>query len=221
MSLPLPSAGGTRALRRATLAAVLVASVAPFAAACGAGSTAQTQEVKPDSVATTVGDIEIQNAYILTEPQGSGAAAVSARVFNNSTQAQQLTSITVEGAAQPVKLAGPNGSSGPVTVPAGGSITLGGQGNPSAMLASDTGVVDGNFQTTVFSFSRSGQVTVTPGVVPADHYFSGYGPTAPASAPAASGRPSAHPSGSAGAPASGAPHTSTSPSGKPSTSTKP
>jgi hypothetical protein len=188
-------------LRRGALAAVLVVTIAPLAAACGTGSDPQTMEVKPDSVATSVGDVEIQNAFILTEPQGAGAgspAAVTARVFNNGSTAQQLTSISIQGVSTPVTLTSADGSSGPLTIPAHGSITLGGQGNPSAQLPDSSGVVDGDFQNTVFDFSRTGQVAIAPSVVPAERYFSSYGPSITATpAAGATGLPSANPSGSA------------------------
>jgi hypothetical protein len=204
-------------LRRGALAAVLAVTIVPLAAACGTGSDPQTLEIKPDSVATSVGDVSIQNAYIVTEPQGagSGPAAITARVFNNGDAAQTLDSISVQGASGQVTIAKADGASGPLTIPAHGSVTLGGKGNPSAQLADSTGVVDGDFQNTVFDFSRTGQVAIAPSVVPAKQFFSSYGPTAPASpsptggaafpSTSASGSPSGSPVGLA----SGSPSAST------------
>ncbi len=190
----------SRSLRRGAVAAVLALTVVPFAAACGAGSDSQTLQVKPDSVATSVGNIKVQNAFIITEPNGTGPAAVTARIFNNGSSPEQLTGITVEGAAQQVKLTGTDGKSGSITIPANGSLTLGGSGNPTAILSSSQGVVPGNFQSTVFNFSSTGQVSLAPQVTPATHYFQPFGPgiEVTPSAPA-SGVPSAHPSGSASA----------------------
>ncbi len=203
----------SRSLRRGALAAVLAVTIAPLAAACGAGSDPQTLEVKPDSVATTVGDVEILNAFIITEPQGAtGPAAITARVFNNGTTAQQLTGISVQGASAPVTLTAANGKTGPLTIPAGGSVTLGGSGNPTAELTNSQGVTAGNFQNTVFAFSRTGQVHIAPSVVPAERYFKTYGPGVQVS-PSASGAPSANPSGSASP--------SGLPSASPTTSAKP
>lgn len=209
----------SRSLRRGVLAAVAALTIAPLAAACGTGDHPQTLEVKPDSVATTVGDIQIQNAYIITEPQGSGPATVTAKVFNNSTSAQKLTAIAVHGATAQVTLTAADGTTGPLTIPAQGSITLGGSGNPSAALADSKGIALGNMQSTIFDFSASGQVAVAPSVVPATHYFSAFGPSitaTPSGGP--SGSPSTGPSGSATplGSASGSP----SASGKPAKSAK-
>jgi hypothetical protein len=210
-------------LRRGALAAVLAVTLVPLAAACGTGDDPQTLEVKPDSVATTVGDVAIQNAYIITEPKGTGPAAVSARVFNNGTSAQQLTAIAVQGASSPVTLTGPDGKSGPLTIPAGGSVTLGGKGNPSATLSSSQGVVVGNLQNTVFRFSSTGDVSIAPSVVPAVSYFSVYGPSVtatPSVGTSASGAPSGSPSGAPSGSASANPSSSAT-AGKAAKTTKP
>lgn len=193
----------SRSLRRGALAAVAALSIAPLAAACGAGQDPQTLEVKPDSVATTVGAIEIQNAFIITEPSGSGAAVVTGRVFNNSMSAQQLTSVTVQGATGQVKLTGADGKAGPITIPANGSVTLGGKGNPVAELSDSKGVALGSFQRTVFDFSSTGQVAIDPSVVPAERYFAPFGPGADVS-PSVSAPPSVVPSDTPSAPASNA-----------------
>ena len=55
-------------LRRGALAAsAIVFSIASLAA-CGAGGDAQTLEIKPDNAATKVGDLKVQNALIITQP---------------------------------------------------------------------------------------------------------------------------------------------------------
>ncbi len=203
----------SRSLRRGALAAVLAITIAPLAAACGAGSSPQTLEIKPDSVAASVGSIQIENAFIVTEPKGGGPAAITARVFNNGSTAQQLTSITVHGATSPVKLTGRDGTPGPVTIPGGSAITLGGKGNPSAELASDGGIVAGDFQHTVFDFSHTGQVSLSPSVVPAARYFQPFGPIVMASPSASASAPAAGASGAPAPSASGAPSASASTAG--------
>ncbi|MFB7505704.1 DUF461 domain-containing protein, partial [Streptomyces broussonetiae] len=55
-------------LRRGALAAsAIVFSIASLAA-CGAGNDSQTLEIKPDNAATKVGNIKVQNALIITQP---------------------------------------------------------------------------------------------------------------------------------------------------------
>ncbi|MGX5188927.1 copper chaperone PCu(A)C [Streptomyces avermitilis] len=187
-------------LRRGALAAAAIAFSIASLAACGAGNNAQTLEVKPDNAATSVGDIMVQNALVITQPdpKATGPAVVSATLFNNGRTAQTLDSISVEGDGT-AELTPAKGK-GKVTVPAGGSVVLGGKGNASAALASPgADVKTGNAQKVTFSFSKTGDVSLRAFVVPAESYFSKWGPSQIPAAP--------------GATASGTATATTSPSG--------
>ncbi|WP_435602290.1 DUF461 domain-containing protein [Streptomyces sp. bgisy130] len=205
----------SRSLRRGVLAATVLSLSIATLSACGAGNDAQTLEVKPDNAATSVGDIKIQNANVITQPEvdAKGPAVVSATVFNSGTKDQKLTALSVDGTGQTAKLAPADHGSGPITVPAGGSVVIGGEGNPSAVLASGREAVqDGNAQPLTFKFSSTGQVRINAYVVPAKNYFEGYGPSkvpSPSGSPSASGsgKPSGKPSGSASPSGSGEPTT--------------
>ncbi|MFF3503591.1 DUF461 domain-containing protein [Streptomyces sp. NPDC003247] len=177
-------------LRRGALAASALAFSIATLAACGAGNDAQTLEIKPDNAATTVGDIKLQNVVVITQPdpESTGPAAVSATVFNNSDAAQTLESITVEGVDEPVEIKPAKGD-GELTVPAGGSVVIGGADNASAVLPGGSEAVqDGNAQKVTFTFSETGAVSLRAFVVPAESYFTEWGPsevpTAPESASA-------------------------------------
>jgi copper(I)-binding protein len=189
-------------LRRGALAAAAIAFSIASLAACGAGSKAQTLEIKPDNAATSVGDIKIQNAVVITqpEPESTGPAAVSATLFNSGRTAQTLDSIKVEGIDRPATLKPAKGS-GPLTVPAGGSVILGGKGNASAVLESSREAFkDGDAQPVTFTFSKTGDVKLEAFVVPAEGHFSQWGPTevpkTPTAEPGASESPSGSPTGS-------------------------
>ncbi|MFC0599912.1 DUF461 domain-containing protein [Streptomyces palmae] len=181
-------------LRRGALAATaLVLSIASLSA-CAAGNDAQSLEIKPDNAATSVGDIAVQNATIITQPDrnATGPAVVNARIFNNGTSDQTLKSITVAG--HPVKLSPAKGS-GPVVVPKGYAITIGGKGNASAVLEKGREAAeDGSAQTVAFDFSTTGEVKLDAFVVPATSYFDKWGPSEMPSAPAQSGPPAQKPS---------------------------
>ncbi|MFS8199275.1 copper chaperone PCu(A)C [Streptomyces sp. CWNU-52B] len=204
-------------LRRGALAAAAIAFSLASLTACGAGHKAQTLEIKPDNAATTVGDIKIQNAVVITqpEPESAGPAAVTATLFNSGRTAQTLESIAVEGAGQAARLKPAKGSA-KVTVPAGGSLVLGGKDNASAVLeSSDDAFKDGDAHPVTFTFSKTGDVKLEAFVVPAKGYFSDWGPTeapvTPGTEPSASGSesgaatgsPSGTPSGAASGSASG------------------
>lgn len=105
-------------LRRGALAAAAIAFSIASLAACGAGNNAQTLEVKPDNAATSVGDIKIQNALVITQPDttSTGPAVVSATVFNNGRTPQTLDSVKIggDGVAQITPAKG----GGKLTIPA-------------------------------------------------------------------------------------------------------
>ncbi|MEU4893760.1 DUF461 domain-containing protein [Streptomyces sp. NPDC044780] len=204
-------------LRRGALAAAaIVVSVAPLSA-CGAGNDAQTLEVKPDNAATAVGDIKIQNATVVTQPDrtAKGPAVVTGRLFNNGKEDQTVKAITLAGSSARVKISPPKGKTGPVVVPKGGSVAFGGEGNASAVISDGREAArDGDAQRVVFDLSSTGKVQITAFVVPATSYFEGWGPTelptakpsAPTPGGSKSGTPSGTPTGSA----------SDNPGGKPS-----
>ncbi|MEU9112183.1 DUF461 domain-containing protein [Streptomyces sp. NPDC048483] len=169
----------SRSLRRGVLAATVLSLSAVSLSACGAGGDAQTLQVKPDNAATSVGDIKIQNVNVITQPDldAQGPAVISATVFNSGRKAQKLTAISLNGTGTSAKLKPATGAAGPITVPAGGSVVIGGAGNASAVLASGReSVKDGNLQPLTFSFNSTGKVQLGAYVVPAKSYFEGYGP---------------------------------------------
>ncbi|SMF68581.1 DUF461 domain-containing protein [Streptomyces sp. Amel2xC10] len=190
-------------LRRGALAASALAFSIATLAACGAGNNSQTLEIKPDNAATSVGVIKVQNAVVITQPapEGSGPVAVSATVFNGGDTDQTVESIEVEGLGT-AKLTPAKGE-GKVTVPAFGSLVIGGDGNASAVLESPgEDSLGGNAQKTTFTFSETGAVTLRAFVVPAESYFSSWGPSDIPSAPQPKPSESA-PAGSTESPAAG------------------
>ncbi|MFI5827706.1 DUF461 domain-containing protein [Streptomyces sp. NPDC051578] len=213
----------SRSLRRGALAATAIVFSIASLSACAAGNDAQTLEIKPDNAAVTKGNIKIQNALVITQStkEKKGPAAVSATVFNSGDTPQTLDGITLAGGKTKVTLKPAEGS-GKITVPAGGSVVLGGKGNASAVVEGGREAVqDGNVQEVVFQLSSTGDVKLDAYVVPGAGMYAAFGPTeAPAPAPGAAGAspagsPSGTPSGTpSGSPAAGA--ASGAPSGTPS-----
>ncbi|MFJ8083398.1 copper chaperone PCu(A)C [Streptomyces sp. NPDC096205] len=180
-------------LRRGALAASVIAFSFASLAACGAGNDAQTLGIRPDNAATTVGDIKVQNAVVITQPdpEAEGPAAISATLFNNGDAAQTLDSIAVDGAGT-AEIKPAEGDK--LTIPAGGSVVIGGDGNAVATLSDGAALTDGNAQKVTFAFSETGDVSLRAYVVPAESFFASWGPTeapsAPESGPSESGEPS-------------------------------
>lgn len=175
----------SRSLRRGVIAATALAFSLATLSACGAGNQAQTLGVQPDHAATSVGDIRIQNALVITQPdrESTGPAAIAATIFNEGTKDQTLESIKVDGTRKSAELKPAKGS-GPIVVPAGGSVVIGGDGNASASLPeSREAVRDGNAQQVTFGFSTTGDVKMKTFVVPATSYFKKWGPSEVPAAP--------------------------------------
>ncbi|WP_267242719.1 DUF461 domain-containing protein [Streptomyces sp. PR69] len=172
-------------LRRGALAATaLVFSIASLAA-CGAGNDAQTLGIKPDNAATAVNNLKIQNGLVITQPTegAEGPAVVSATIFNDGREGETLESITLPGPGVEAKLSPADGS-GPIAVPAGGSVVLGGEGNASAVIAEGLKTTqDGDVLDVVFRFSETGDVTLRAFVVPAENYYKDFGPSSLPTAP--------------------------------------
>ncbi|MFD8392714.1 DUF461 domain-containing protein [Streptomyces sp. NPDC059680] len=185
-------------LRRGALAAsAIVFSIASLAA-CGAGNDSQTLQVKPDNAATSVGNIKVQNATIITQPdlKSTGPAVISATLFNTGDTDETLQSVAIPGSTETVTLTPAKGGS--LTVPAHGSLLLGGKGNASAEIPSGRqSVQDGNAQKVTFTFSKTGDVSLRAFVVPAASYFDKWGPSQiPTASASVSPAPGATASGS-------------------------
>ncbi|MFE2243083.1 DUF461 domain-containing protein [Streptomyces virginiae] len=196
----------SRSLRRGALAATAVVFSIASLAACGAGNDAQTLQIKPDNAAATKGEIEVQNALVITQGQKGekGPAVVSATVFNNGTKAETLDSITLPGGKGKVALKPAEGT-GKITVPALGYVVIGGKGNASAVIENGSETVrDGEVQKVLFQLSSTGGVELEAFVVPNTGAWAPFGPSAaPSAAPA--GTPAATPAGTPAATPGGTP----------------
>ncbi len=188
----------SRSLRRGALAATAIVFSIASLAACGAGNDAQSLQIRPDNAEAAVDDIKIQNAAVVTQPEpgAEGPAVVTATLFNNGARAETLESIKLPGASGEVKLKPAKGT-GPVSVPAGGSLVLGGEGNASAVIENGREAAeDGGVQPVVFELSETGAVELQALVFPATHYFKDFGPSELPKPPVTTASPTGTPTGS-------------------------
>ncbi|GAA2481358.1 DUF461 domain-containing protein [Streptomyces longisporus] len=179
-------------LRRGALAAAAIAFSITSLAACGAGGDAQTLQVKPDNAAAKVGNLKVQNVTIITQPDArtTGPAVIAATLFNNGGTAQTVDSITLPNVNLTAEIKPAKGS-GKIVVPAHGSVVLGGKGNASAVLPNGSEAVqNASVRKVTFTFSETGAVTLSAFVVPAESYFTKWGPSeVPTGTPSASPTP--------------------------------
>lgn len=214
----------SRSLRHGALAATaLVFSIAALSA-CGAGNDAESLQVRPDNAATAVDSVKIQNLSIITqpEPDAEGPAVIAATLFNDGTKREVVEKITLPGTGATVELKPAKGT-GPLVIPAGGRVILGGKNNASAVIENGREAGrNGDVQPVAFAFSETGDIELGASIFPATSFFKDFGPD-----PLPSAEPTATPSGSAsGTPGAGEqPDTpseqSESPSGTPDDSAAP
>lgn len=191
----------SRSLRHGALAATAVVFSIASLSACGAGHDAETLQVRPDNAATAVDNIKIQNANVITQPEhdAEGPAVISATLFNDGAKQEVLEAITLPGSNATVELHAAEGD-GPVVVPAGGRVILGGAGNAAAVIENGREAAqNGNVQTVVFKFSETGDVDLGVSVVRSNSYYKDFGPSSlpPEASPTPSDSASPTPSDSA------------------------
>ncbi|MFJ5868289.1 DUF461 domain-containing protein [Streptomyces parvus] len=187
----------SRSLRHGALAATATALSIFSLSACAAGNNAETLKIRPDNPATSVGNIKVQNVNVITQPGAGtdGPAVVAATLFNDGTEREVLEAITLPGSDVEVKLQAAGGK-GPIVVPAGGQVIIGGKGNAAAVIEnSGEAARNGDVQQVVFKLSRTGDVGLGASVFPAEGFFKDFGPSPQAEPPAP--KPSPTPSGEA------------------------
>lgn len=163
-----------RTRRTRALLAAAAALAAPLLAGCGAGIEATA--VKPyspgDGTLTNAGDLRIANALVVAAPSSTGGV-VSAAIVNRGSSRDRLTGVT-----------SPDGTvvlTGPGTVPAGGSLTLGADSPTHATMSSLTSL-PGESITLRLTFAKAGPVRVRTVVVPSTGFYSSVTPSASPSA---------------------------------------
>ncbi|WP_340560404.1 DUF461 domain-containing protein [Streptomyces sp. GSL17-111] len=168
-------------LRRGAVAAAVLALSSLSLAGCGAGFDAGTNQVRPDNVQERVGNIELQNVTVITSEDADGPASVTARIFNGGDEDETLGGISFssDGGTGSFVLSAADGGS--LTVPAGGHLMLGGEGNASAVVqnAGEQDITDGEAQKLTFELSATGDIDIRALVFPEDVItYDQWGPSA-------------------------------------------
>ncbi|WP_431780967.1 DUF461 domain-containing protein [Streptomyces chumphonensis] len=167
-------------LRRGAVAAAVLALSSLSLAGCGAGFDAGTNQIRPDNVLKRVGDIQLQNVTVITSEDADGPASVTARIFNGGDEDETLGGISFrsDGGTGSFVLSPADGGS--LTVPAGGHLMLGGEGNASAVVqnAGEQDITDGEAQQLTFELSATGDIDVRALVFPQeDITYDEWGPS--------------------------------------------
>jgi copper(I)-binding protein len=164
----------TRWNRRLLIGALAI--LVPALAGCEAGFNAPTLQFHPASfgVSTMVDGINIDNVFVLGPPPGSTlqpGGQASLFMALQSSNSDQLTSISAPGAASSVQL-----GNGPITLSPNTLVDLSG---PQPLLALDgltNPLSGGETVQLVLHFATAGSVTLMVPVEPAADEFATYSP---------------------------------------------
>ncbi|MFC1409458.1 DUF461 domain-containing protein [Streptacidiphilus sp. N1-12] len=162
----------SRSLRRGAVAAVIIAT-APILAACSAGDSAATLQVKPDNAATSIPladgtALKLNGITVVTDATGKAPASVVVNIANGGPTADTLTGVTVDGV--------PAVLSGSPTIPSLGSLALGAPGQASATVPTLT-ATPGQNTAVSFTFTTAGSAQVQALVTTGTGEYASYAPS--------------------------------------------
>ncbi|WP_042413024.1 hypothetical protein [Streptacidiphilus anmyonensis] len=180
----------SRSLRRGAVAAVIAVAIAPVLAACSAGSSAATLQVKPNSAATSLsgGQLKLNGVAVVTDAQGNAPASVIASIANNEQQAENLVSVTVGTTAATL--------TGTTAIATGSALNLGNPGpNATKAVVPTLDQPAGAVVPITFVFANAGSVTLDAQVQTGTGQYALYAPSLPTLAPSPTVTPGGLPSG--------------------------
>lgn len=168
-----------RRIRKALAAALLVIAPALALGGCAAGNEAETLKIAPDTPATTLGALKVQNVVLLTDPAGRGGPiAVTGSIFNGGGAPDQLQQIFVNELPLPAVFT-PTPQRPEMRIFPRDTLQLGGPGNATAVVPNQADLVTaGQSRRVTFRFAREGEVTMWVTVLPAIDFYTGFGPVA-------------------------------------------
>jgi hypothetical protein len=194
-------------------------TVAPLAAACGAGFNSAAVAVKPNAGAGNVGPLKVNNVWVVLDPDSNNAEVIGA-VSNTGSADVSWPTVQVGGTAAQVVAGAASGSAGvgagaasgtaAQTIAAGQTAYFGQQGQPRIELSA-AGLTVGDLAKVTFSFGDAGTVTVQAQIQPNTGDFADYNPNPATPSPSASASASASASSSASSSASASASASASP----------
>lgn len=155
---------------RASAVLVTVIAVLP-AAGCyqGAGSTVNSQGPTGNGTDFEVGsDLKVQDVTLVADPDEPSTAALIMTVVNEGEADDALVSATIGSAT--------GATEGPIALPAGRAVRLGGPGGSPAIAFIGLAQRPGGYAPVTLMFRGAGPAQAQVAVVAATGYYEGYGP---------------------------------------------
>lgn len=167
----------TRSARTRRLAAgVLALALVPTLSGCFSGFEATTNVQSTmnsgNGTQAAAGDLRVDNATLVTGPEGSDAATLTMRVTNVGTEADELTGVQIGGAPATI-------TADRVALAPGDSVSF---GYESDLWVNAYGLeaTPSSYQPVVLSFARAGDVEMQVLTVPPVGIYEGIAPNPPA-----------------------------------------
>lgn len=191
---------------RAGLAtAAVLLTVAPLAAACGAGFDAASTQVKPDSGSGSTGALKVNNVWVVVDPNTNNAEVIGA-VSNTGDTDVSWPNVQVAGSSAQIVAGAADGSTAAAqstadSIGAGQTTYFGRPGQPQIEFSA-AGLTLGDLTSVTFSFGGAGTVTIPAQIQPNTGIFADYNPNPASASPSASASAVASASASASSSAS-------------------
>lgn len=164
-------------IRRRVPAAVVVSLLAILpTAGCYQGFNSTVNDQGPSgngtdvTVPPEVGTIKVQNATLVADPADPTVAGLIMTIINEGDSDDSLLSAELASG-------GAGATEGPVVVPAGRSVKVGGPDGQSAIAFTGLTVPTGSYAGITLTFRSAGSAVATVLVVPGVGYYADYKPT--------------------------------------------
>ena len=154
----------------AALAVSLLAVLPTAGCYQGANGTVNSQGPTGNGTDVKVGTLQAQNTTLVADATGSGTAALVMTIVNDGESADALVAAALDSGAT-------GATEGPVAVPAGAAVRLGGPGGEPAIAFSGITQTAGTYAEVTLSFRDAGSTTLPVAIVPAVGYYADYAPT--------------------------------------------
>lgn len=172
----------TRPARKAgLLAAATALALAPVLSGCFNGPAATTSMQATmnsgDGTQATIGSIRIDNATLVSGPDGSAAGTLIMSLFNDGNEPDVLVGASING--QPAVISGAALGDGGVELAPGAALNFGYQTSDSWLNAYDLEVAPSSYVAVELQFQRSGIAKLSVLTVPAVGFYEGIAPNPP------------------------------------------
>lgn len=154
----------------AALAVSLLAVLPTAGCYQGFDGTVNSQGPTGNGTDVELGTLQVQNTTLVADASGSGTAALVMTIVNDGQAADALVAASIDQV-------GSGATEGPVVVPAGAAVRVGGPGGEPAIAFTGITQPAGTYAEVTLTFRDAGSTTAPIAIVPGTGYYADYAPT--------------------------------------------